>query len=185
MSNEENDPAKENPQPQQGESEVKPEEDQESEISKESPIKRIFNHEKVEKYYKEQLPPLTRKQKFIDQIFPPIIDSLQDRSNKRTGVDKISVQEIDWKKASELFPKLCVFPNQKIKVENSENEFVEFILYIEHYINRTINRTNNNDLESFFYLGLLLNESYGIKSKENNKFIKNKEKMDKLRLIFE
>ncbi len=50
MSNEENDPSKENPQPQQGESEVKPEEEQESEISKESPIKRIFNHEKVVKY---------------------------------------------------------------------------------------------------------------------------------------
>ena len=66
-----------------------------------------------------------------------------------------------------------------------ENKFIEWILYIEYYINRTINRTNNNDLESFFYLGLLLNESYGIKSKENNKFIKNKEKMDNVKKIFE
>jgi hypothetical protein len=124
MSQEENDPGKENPP--QGDSQVKQEGEQmEPELPKESPIKRIFNHEKVTKYYKEQLPPLSRKQKFIDQVFPPIIDSLQDRSNKRTGVDRINVQEIDWKRASELFPKLCLFPNEKIKVENDENEYIE------------------------------------------------------------
>ena len=126
MSQGENEPPKENPQP---ESEVKPkeeEEEEQNETFKESPIKRIFHHERVNKYYKDQHPPLSRKQKFIDQIFPPIIDSLHDRSNRRTGVDKINVQEIDWKKASELFPKLCLFPNKTIKIENSENEYVEF-----------------------------------------------------------
>ena len=107
----------ENPnQPQQQqESEQKPEEEQQMDNPQEPPIKRIFNHEKVLKYYKDQHPP-TRREKFIDQLFPPIIDSLHDRSNKNTGQDRINVQEIDWKKASELFPKLCLFPINKIKV---------------------------------------------------------------------
>ena len=110
---------------QQQESEQKPEEEQQMDNPQEPPIKRIFNHEKVLKYYKDQHPP-TRREKFIDQLFPPIIDSLHDRSNKNTGQDKINVQEIDWKKASELFPKLCLFPINKIKVENNENEYIEF-----------------------------------------------------------
>ena len=121
MSNPENEPV-ENQQP---ESEQKPEEEQNMDSPKESPIKRIFNHEKVNKYFKDQHPS-TRREKFIDQVFPPIIDSLHDRSNKSTGQDKINVQEIDWKKASELFQKLCLFPNKKIKIENSEEEYIDF-----------------------------------------------------------
>ena len=123
MSQTENGPQNENPQP---ESEQKPEEEQEIESPKESPIKRIFNHEKVVKYYKDQVPLTERKGKFMDKVFPPIVDSLMDRSNKSTGQDKINVQEIDWKKASELFPKLCLFPNKKFKPENSEEEYIEF-----------------------------------------------------------
>ena len=112
----------------------KEEEEKEEKIesSHEPPIKRIFNHEKVTKYYKDQNPPLTNRQKFIDQIFPPIIDSLNDRSNKATGIDKINVQEIDWKKASELFPKLCVFPNKKLMIENNESEYIEFKINFKH-----------------------------------------------------
>ncbi len=112
----------------------KEEEEKEEKIesSHEPPIKRIFNHEKVTKYYKDQNPPLTNRQKFIDQIFPPIIDSLNDRSNKATGIDKINVQEIDWKKASELFPKLCIFPNKKLMIENNESEYIEFKINFKH-----------------------------------------------------
>ncbi len=54
MSQGENEPPKENPQP---ESEVKPkeeEEEEQNETFKESPIKRIFHHERVNKYYKDQ-----------------------------------------------------------------------------------------------------------------------------------
>ena len=123
MNQEENIPQNENPQP---EPEKIPEEEQEIELSKEQPIKRIFNHEKVVKYYKNQVPLREKKGKFMDKIFPPIIDSLMDRSNKSTDQDKINVQEIDWKKASELFPKLCLFPNKKTIPENSEEEYIEF-----------------------------------------------------------
>ena len=52
MSNPENEPV-ENQQP---ESEQKPEEEQNMDSPKESPIKRIFNHEKVNKYFKDQHP---------------------------------------------------------------------------------------------------------------------------------
>ena len=121
------------------------------------------------------------------------IDLKSILSSKNSETDNcLNVSVVNW---AYLF--LEKFPLQKgnnfdsefinyLKIlKFDENKFIEWILYIEYYINRTINRNNNNDLESFFYLGLLLNESYGIKSKENNKFIKNKEKMDKLRLIFE
>ena len=121
------------------------------------------------------------------------IDLKSNLSSKNSETDNcLNVSVVNW---AYLF--LEKFPLQKgnnfdsefinyLKIlKFDENKFIEWILYIEYYINRTINITNKNDLESFFYLGLLLNESYGIKSKENNKFIKNKEKMDKLRLIFE
>ena len=121
------------------------------------------------------------------------IDLKSILSSKNSETDNcLNVSVVNW---AYLF--LEKFPLQKgnnfdsefinyLKIlKFDENKFIEWILYIEYYINRTINITNKNDLESFFYLGLLLNESYGIKSKENNKFIKNKEKMDKLRLIFE
>ena len=123
MSNQENEQPKENEQP---ENEKKEEEEQNNDIAQEPPIKRIFNHEKVTKYFKDQRPPQNKNEKFIDKVFPPLIDSLQDRSNKSTGQDKINIQEIDWKKASELFPKLCLFPLKKIKIENDENEYIEF-----------------------------------------------------------
>ena len=121
------------------------------------------------------------------------IDLKSILSSKNSETDNyLNVSVVNW---AYLF--LEKFPLQKgnnfdsefinyLKIlKFDENKFIEWILYIEYYINRTINRTNNNDLESFFYLGLLLNESYGIKSNENNKFIKNKEKMDNVKKIFE
>ena len=94
MSKQKNEPQKEN---NKQESEQKQEKVQEMELFKETPIKRIFNHEKVSKYYKNQKPPINKGQKFIDKIFPPIIDSLKDRSNKSNEIDRINIQEIDWK----------------------------------------------------------------------------------------
>ena len=107
MSNPENEPIENVQQP---ETEQKPEEEEQQQIdtSKESPIKRIFNHEKVVKYFKDQHPS-TRREKFIDQVFPPIIDSLHDRSNKSTGEDKINVQEIDrLEKSIRVIPKIML-----------------------------------------------------------------------------
>ena len=126
MSQNENEPPKENP-PE--EPEQKQEESPEIEIdsSKETPIKRIFNHEKVEKYYKDQAPPSYSRGKFVDKVFPIIIDSLLDRSNKSIpDQDKINVQEVEWKRASELFKNLSLFPNKFIKLDNNDSEYIEF-----------------------------------------------------------
>ena len=124
MSQNENEPPKENP-PE--EPEQKQEEIPEIDSSKETPIKRIFNHEKVEKYYKDQIPPSYSHGKFVDKVFPIIIDSLLDRSNKSIpDQDKINVQEVEWKRASELFKNLSLFPNQFIKLDNNDSEYIEF-----------------------------------------------------------
>lgn len=66
------------------------------------------------------------------------------------------------------------------KLKFNENEFVEWILYLEHYIKET----KNNDLESFYYLGLLLKESLGTNLRRNNDDI-DEEKMAQVKLIFE
>ena len=67
------------------------------------------------------------------------------------------------------------------KLKFNENEFVEFILYIEHYINET----KNHDLQSIFYLGLLLKESFGSNSSQNHAHITNKKKLAEIKLIFD
>ena len=78
---------------------------EEIEITQESPIKRIFHYERVDKskkYYKNQSPPGDTGN-FIDNIFLQNESSLRDNSPKSTGVDKINITQIDWKRASDLF----------------------------------------------------------------------------------
>lgn len=116
----------ENPNPQIPKEEQEQNEEQPQD-SKEPFIKRIFNHEKVTKYYKNQLPPSKSKEKFFDQVFPPIVDSLSDRSGKNDGTDKINILEIDWKKVNELFQNPSLFPNsKKFNQDNKQEEYIEF-----------------------------------------------------------
>ena len=56
MSQNENEPPKENPEAN-SQQEHKPEEEPQIDLSKETPIKRIFHYERVVKYYKDQFPP--------------------------------------------------------------------------------------------------------------------------------
>ena len=96
---------------------------EEIELAQESPIKRIFHYERVDKskkYYKNQSPPGDTGN-FIDNIFLQNESSLRDNSPKSTGVDKINIKQIDWKRASDLFKdKLTLFP--PLSPDNKEGE---------------------------------------------------------------
>ena len=72
------------------------------------------------------------------------------------------------------------FNNLKI-LKFNENEFVEWIMYLDDYIEQT---KNYDDLESFFYLGLLLKKSLGTNLSQSNELIKDKEKFAKVNEIF-
>ena len=103
-----------------------------SEISQDQPIKRIFNYERVDKskkfFLNQSLP--DNKGKFLDEKFPPDTSSLLDKSKKSTGVDKINIKEVEWKRASDLFKDdISLFPSKK----EGEGDFHKF----------TINYRNN------------------------------------------
>ena len=72
------------------------------------------------------------------------------------------------------------FNNLKI-LKFTENEFVEWIMYLDDYIEQT---KKYDDLESFFYLGLLLKKSLGTNLSQSNELIKDKEKFAKVNEIF-
>lgn len=72
------------------------------------------------------------------------------------------------------------FNNLKI-LKFTENEFVEWIMYLDDYIEQT---KKYDDLESFFYLGLLLKKSLGTNLIQSNALIKDKEKFEKVNEIF-
>ena len=95
---------------------------------KNEPIKRLFHYEKIKNYWKNQEPG-QQGQKFIDQKFPPITESLLDKKMKTDGVDKINIHEIDWKKSSEIFPsnELTLFP-----VDENKNEIPLSINFLEN-----------------------------------------------------
>jgi hypothetical protein len=122
------------------------------------------------------------KKPFIKKkIFKRII------SNERRSHYCLNISIVNW---ASIFLQEFSFPKEGNfhkkffeilkKLKFNENEFVEWILYLEHYINET----KNNDLESFYYLGLLLKESLGTNLRRNNDDI-DEEKMAQVKLIFE
>ena len=74
----------------------------------------LFERSKIKKYWKNQLPP--KDGPFIDQLFPPISESLYDKKMKNEGVEKINIHQIDFRKSTELFKKkdLTLFPPKNI-----------------------------------------------------------------------
>ena len=124
----------------------------------------------------------THKKPFIKKkIFKRII------SNERRSHYCLNISIVNW---ASIFLQEFSFPKEGNfhkkffeilkKLKFNENEFVEWILYLEHYIKET----KNNDLESFYYLGLLLKESLGTNLRRNNDDI-DEEKMAQVKLIFE
>ena len=108
-------------------------------------------------------------------------------SNERRSHYCLNISIVNW---ASIFLQEFSFPKEGNfhkkffeilkKLKFNENEFVEWILYLEHYIKET----KNNDLESFYYLGLLLKESLGTNLRRNNDDI-DEEKMAQVKLIFE
>ena len=102
----------------------------EVELSQETPIKRIFNYERVDKskkYFLNQSPPQGSIEKYMDDIFSRNTSSLTDKSKKSTGVDKINIKEIDWKRASELFKEnISLFPPLTGNKNEGEEEYHKF-----------------------------------------------------------
>ena len=90
----------------------------------------LFDRTKIKKYWKNQAPP--KDGPFIDQLFPPIAESLYDKKMKNEGVEKVNIHQIDFRKSTEIFKKkdLTLFPAKNIKT----NE-----------INFEINMNENND----------------------------------------
>ena len=99
----------------------------EIEIIKESPIKRIFHYERIDKskkLYKNQIIPKETDGDYIDNIFTKTANSLMDNSSKSTGIDKININEIEWKRASELFKEnIKLFP---VINQQGQEEYHEF-----------------------------------------------------------
>ena len=89
-------------------------------------VKRMFHFEKVTTYWKNQGPG-TEGQKYIDQKFPPITESLLDKKMKTDGVDKINIHEVDWKKSTEIFNpnEITLFPVKDIPSEGEGQQSSE------------------------------------------------------------
>ena len=102
----------------------------EIELSQEIPIKRIFNYERVDKskkYFLNQSPPKGSNEKYMDDIFSRNTSSLIDKSKKSTGVDKINIKEINWKRASDLFKEnITLFPPLSANKKEGEEEYHKF-----------------------------------------------------------
>jgi len=73
------------------------------------------------------------------------------------------------------------FYNILKKLRMNENEFVQWILYIEHYIDKK----NSIDIETLLYIGLFVKSSLDLKSNDKfNEKIK-KEKIDEIKSVLE
>ena len=136
---------------------------------------KFFNRRENQKKKPNKKPFIKKK------IFKRII------SNERRSHYCLNISIVNW---ASIFLQEFSFPKEGNfhkkffeilkKLKFNENEFVEWILYLEHYIKET----KNNDLESFYYLGLLLKESLGTNLRRNNDDI-DEEKMAQVKLIFE
>ena len=99
----------------------------------------LFDRTKIKKYWKNQIPP--KDGPFIDQLFPPIAESLYDKKMKNEGVEKVNIHQIDFRKSSEIFKKkdLTLFPPKNIKTQeinfemNIKENDDELIHYYSHF----------------------------------------------------
>ena len=103
----------------------------------------LFDRSKIKKYWKNQVPP--KDGPFLDQLFPPIAESLYDKKMKNEGVEKINIHQIDFRKSTELFKKkdLTLFPpknittkeiNFEINMKENEGELIHDYSHFFHAI---------------------------------------------------
>ena len=111
---------------------------------------RIFHNEKVNTYYNNQKPNLSNN-KFTDEFFLPNNDSLFNKGIKNELTNEINMNEIEWKRISDIFTSenLTLFP-----LINENNE-IEFQINIKDNISEKLNKLYSN-----FYHAISLLTSY-------------------------
>ena len=80
--------------------------------------RKIFDAENITKYFKDQQPPTDLTKPFVDDFFPPNKQSLLGLNYNSQPIDKeaydqyieeINVENIYWKRASDIFPEFLLF----------------------------------------------------------------------------
>ena len=105
----------------------------------------LFDRNKIKKYWKNQIPPNNTNNPFLDQLFPPIAESLYDKKMKNEGVEKINIHQIDFRKSTEIFKKkdLTLFPpknittneiNFEINMKENDGELIHDYSHFFHAI---------------------------------------------------
>ena len=96
-------------------SEKQSQKDSSEKISQNQNIKILFDKNQINTYWKNQ-PPLKENRPYLDQLFPPVAESLYDKKMKNAGVEKVNIHQIDFRKSTEIFKKkdLTLFPSKNI-----------------------------------------------------------------------
>ena len=86
------------------------------------PLKRIFHYESIKSYWNNQKPNYTNSE-FKDELFPTTTESLMDYKKETEYVNKISINEIEWKKLSEILTpnEITIFDKKEDKIDLSIN----------------------------------------------------------------
>ena len=141
------------------------EEKKETELKEENEKNRIFHYEKVKSYYNNQKPPSSSEVEFKDNLFPTTIDSLMDNKKKTEYVDRISINEIEWKKLSEILKKeeITIFSKKDDKIDLSinfkENKGELFSHYTNFFHAMNLLSTYPNIIEEIFKTKEIKNET--------------------------
>ena len=82
-----------------------------------------FDITKITKIYKNQKEPINNK--FTDDLFPPNENSLISNNNSYINKTEfnviknyIKIEEIEWKRASEIFIKPTIFSSNNLQIKN-------------------------------------------------------------------
>ena len=130
-------------------------------------------------YWKNQLAERV-SDSFIDQLFPPITESLLDKKIKTSHVEKITIHEVNWKKLVDIYPNtsFTIFPEDNehspLTINYLENKGYLFEQYTHFYhaVSLLINRfpkiipqlfkTKNFNLEGYYELYMYTNGEFKI-----------------------
>ena len=129
-------------------------------------------------YWKNQLAERI-SDSFIDQLFPPITESLLDKKIKTSHVEKINIHEVNWKKLTDIYPNtpLTIFPSNdhsSLTINYLENKGYLFEQYTPFYhaVSLLISRfpkiipqlfkTKNFNIEGYYELYMYTNGEFKV-----------------------
>ena len=151
----------------------------ESQRSVALPSQTVIKPTQVYTYWKNQLAERV-SDSFIDQLFPPITESLLDKKIKTAQVEKINIHEVTWKKIVDIYPNasLTVFPEDSksshLVINYLENKGYLFEQYTHFYhavsllverfprIIPQLFKTKNFNLEGYYELYVYTNGEFRI-----------------------